>query len=178
MPARLQPVESAVKAHIHYEAAFEAYLQNAQIPYVAVDEAKRSAFRQAKLKSFDFIVYSDRTSNWLVDIKGRRWTPRKKGGKPTWENWVTQADLDGLRQWEEVFGHGFTGLLVFAYHIDPAYEPPPEIVFDFSGARYVFVGVTRSEYTIRARVRSQKWGTVYIRRADFLDCLHPITTLT
>jgi len=40
---------------------------------VAVDEAKRAAFRDAKLKNFDFIVYSSRGTNWRVDIKGRRW---------------------------------------------------------------------------------------------------------
>ena len=87
-----------MKAHIDYEAAFEDYLQTQQIPYVAVDEAKRAAFRDAKLKSFDFIVYSARSTNWLVDIKGRRWAARKAGRRPAWENWVTQADVDGLLQ--------------------------------------------------------------------------------
>src|SRR5688500_7028395 len=39
---------------IHYEAAFEAYLRERGIPYVAVDEAKKAIFANAKLKSFDF----------------------------------------------------------------------------------------------------------------------------
>ncbi len=100
-----------MKPHIHYEAAFEDYLRSQQIPFVAVDEAKRAAFRDAKLKSFDFIVYSANTTNWLVDVKGRRWATRKGHRKPAWENWVTEADLEGLQQWQEVFGAGFRALL-------------------------------------------------------------------
>ncbi|MGH7178905.1 MAG: HYExAFE family protein, partial [Tepidisphaeraceae bacterium] len=43
---------------VHYEAAFEAFLRQRGIPYVAVDEAKKALFADAKLKSFDFVVYS------------------------------------------------------------------------------------------------------------------------
>ena len=43
---------------IHYEAAFEAFLRERGVPYVAVDEAKKALFASAKLKSFDFVVYS------------------------------------------------------------------------------------------------------------------------
>ena len=43
---------------VHYEAAFEAFLRDRGIPYVAVDEAKKALFANAKLKSFDFVVYS------------------------------------------------------------------------------------------------------------------------
>ena len=43
---------------VHYEAAFEGYLRHRAIPYVAIDEAKRALFANAKLKSFDFVVYS------------------------------------------------------------------------------------------------------------------------
>lgn len=40
----------------HYEAAFEEYLRVHGIPYVAVDEAKRSRWAEASIKSLDFIV--------------------------------------------------------------------------------------------------------------------------
>ncbi len=49
----------------HYEQAFEHYLRSNGIPYVAVDEAKRALQGRAgdpaakKLKSFDFVVYSE-----------------------------------------------------------------------------------------------------------------------
>ena len=163
-----------MKTHIHYEAAFEDYLRGRQIPYVAVDEAKRAAFRDAKLKSFDFIVYSDTSTNWLVDVKGRRWAARAKQRKPAWENWVTQNDLDGLEQWERVFGVGFGALFVFAYWLRKQAEPPPEIVHVFRDERYVFVGVTAAEYRLHARVRSPKWGTVNLPAAEFARHARPL----
>jgi hypothetical protein len=160
--------------HNAYEAAFEHYLQARQIPYVAVDEHKRAAFRDAKLKSFDFIVYSTGGTNWLVDIKGRRWAARAGQAKPAWENWVTQADLDGLRQWQEVFGPGFASLLVFGYRLEAAGEPPLEIVHEFRGQRYVFTGVPLDEYVLGARTRSPKWGTVNLPVGEFARCARPI----
>ena len=70
---------------VHYEAAFEDYLRRQQIPYVAVDEAKRAIFGRVSLKSFDFVVYSSSGANLLVDIKGRKfpdlsitWNPPNK----------------------------------------------------------------------------------------------------
>ena len=57
---------------IHYEAAFEAFLRDRGIPYVAVDEAKKALFADARLKSFDFVVYSKNGPNLLVDVKGRQ----------------------------------------------------------------------------------------------------------
>jgi len=163
-----------VKSHVHYEAAFEDYLQARQVPYVAVDEAKRAAFRDARLKSFDFIVYSAGGPNWLVDIKGRRWVARKGNGRPAWENWVTQDDLDGLRQWQEVFGSGFAALLVFAYRLDAEGDPPPEVVYEFRAARYVFAGVPLDDYETGARVRSPKWGTVNLPVREFARHVRPI----
>lgn len=159
-----------MKSHVHYEAAFENYLREKQIPYVAVDEAKRAIFRDARLKSFDFIVYSAHETNWLVDIKGRSWSPG--GGR--WENWVTQLDLDGLDQWQSVFGVGFRALLVFAYQIAANAPAPAEVVFDTARQRYIFTGVPINEYRQFARVRSPKWGTVNMPTRDFARFVRPI----
>ena len=164
-----------MKPHIHYEAAFEDYLRRGQIPYIAVDEAKQTAFRDVKLKSFDFIVYSDKTANWLVDVKGRRWAARKNTRKPAWENWVTQADLNGLGQWEHVFGVDFRALLVFAYWLQVEADPPPEIVHVFRDERYVFAGVPVEDYRMHLRVRSPKWGTVNMPTAEFARHVRPLT---
>jgi len=163
-----------MKPHIHYEAAFEDYLQNKQIPYVAVDESKRAAFRDAKLKSFDFIVYSASNTNWLVDVKGRRWVTRRNQRKPVWETWATQADLDGLTQWQAVFGLGFRALLVFAYWLQASPDPPAEIVHVYRSQRYVFAGVPLDEYKLHARVRSPKWGTVSLPIAQFASYVRPL----
>jgi hypothetical protein len=166
-----------VKGHIHYECAFEDCLRCQQIPYVAVDEAKKAIFRDARLKSFDFIVYSANQTNWLADIKGRRWVRRGNQSKPAWENWVTQDDLDGLRQWEQVFGPGFGGLFVFAYWLEPEAAPPPEIVHVYREERYVFAGVPLAEYQLHARVRSPKWGTVNMPTAEFARHVRPLREL-
>lgn len=162
-----------MKSHNHYEAAFENFLRARQMPYVAVDEAKRAAFRDVQLKSFDFIVYSPRRTNWLTDIKGRRWAGRGSGRR-SWENWVTQADLDGLKQWEDVFGIGFRALIVFAYAIGPDADPPTELVHSFREERYVFTAVPLNEYAQHARVRSPKWGTVNMPTADFARHVRPM----
>jgi hypothetical protein len=162
-----------VKSHNHYEAAFEDFLRKRQIPYVAVDESKRAVLRESRLKSFDFIVYSESDSNWLVDIKGRRWAARPDGTRPTWQNWVTQADLDGLRQWEEVFGDGFRALLVFAYWTDRV-APPAEIAHRFHGLHYVFAAVPLTDYSTHARVRSPKWGTVNVPVRTFRQHVRPV----
>jgi len=163
-----------LKRHIHYEAALEDHLRQQGVPYVAVDEAKRAAFRDAKLKSFDFIVYSSNNTNWLVDVKGRRWATRRNQRKPAWENWATQADLDGLTQWEEVFGNGFRALLVFAYWIETASDPPAEIVHQYREQRYVFAGVPLDDYRLHARVRSPKWGTVNLPTREFARFVRPL----
>lgn len=162
-----------MKSHVHYEAAFEGYLRAREVALVAVDEARRAAFREAKLKSFDFIVYSS-GPRWLVDVKGRRWARRRNGAKPAWENWVTQEDLDGLRQWEEVFGGDFRGLLVFAYWLTDIDGAPPELLHRHAEHHYVFVGVPLSDYREHARMRSQKWGTVNVRARDFAAHARPI----
>lgn len=55
----------------HYEAAFEEFLRQRQIPYVAVDESKRTLMAESSLKSLDFIVSIPERGSLLVDVKGR-----------------------------------------------------------------------------------------------------------
>lgn len=166
-----------MKAHIHYEAAFEDYLRTRGVPYVAVDEAKRASFRDVQIKSFDFIVYSASQTNWLVDIKGRRWAARPGSARPSWQNWVTQADLDALEQWQIVFGEGFRALLVFAYWIDADALPPAEIAHSFRALRYVFACMPLDEYKGLARLRSPKWETVNIPVREFAQRVRPIAEM-
>ncbi len=73
----------------HYEVAFEQYLRERRVPYVAVDEARKAllpedarllvtepGLGQRSLKSFDFVLYG-RDSNLLVEIKGRKIARRR-----------------------------------------------------------------------------------------------------
>src|SRR5215831_9856418 len=102
---------------IHYEAAFEAFLRAKGIPYVAVDEAKKTLFANAKLKSFDFVVYSKNGPNLLIDVKGRQ--ALANSSRRNYESWATQRDVEDLMQWEQVFGDGFRAVLSFIYWIEP-----------------------------------------------------------
>ena len=93
---------------LHYDAAFEHYLRSNQLPYVAVDEAKKALAGPRKLKSFDFVVYGSSKGNLLVDVKGR-----KHSGRPNrqLDSWATEADITDMLRWEQVFGSGFRGVL-------------------------------------------------------------------
>ena len=106
----------------HYEAAFEAYLRSRQVPYVAVDEAKRSCAAEGSLKSLDFIVSPPGALSWLVDVKGRRFPSGDQ--KQYWKNWSTRDDLRSLAAWQEYFGADFCPMLVFAYQPSTGSAPP------------------------------------------------------
>ena len=93
----------------HYEAALEAYLRWLAIPYVAVDETRRSLAGDKTLKSLDFIVSPPQVpGSLLIDVKGRRFPT---AGKQYWRNWCTREELSSLAAWEELLGPQAAGLL-------------------------------------------------------------------
>jgi len=157
---------------IHYEAAFEDYLRSRGLPYVAVDETKKAIFANASVKSFDFLVYSGAGRNLLVDVKGRKFPDsaagRARSSSRAWENWITQQDVDGLGQWESVFGRDFRAVLVFAYWLQgPPQRAPFDDVHFFREKAYGFVGIGLDRYVVGARPRSAKWGTITMPTAEF-----------
>ena len=156
---------------VHYEAAFEAYLREHKIPYVAVDEAKKALFSNARLKSFDFVVYSQKGANLLVDIKGRQL--RAKNGHGAYQTWATEQDINDLLQWQQVFGEGFSAVLMFVYWIDPPLTPEAGC-FEFRDRWYRVMGVELGEYQEHMRRRSVKWETVALPQADFRSLARPI----
>jgi len=158
--------------NIHYEAAFEDYLRARGWPYVAVDEAKKAIFGAASIKSFDFLVYSSTGTNLLVDVKGRKFPDsapgRRRGASRAWENWITREDVDGLREWEKVFGRDFAAVLVFAYWLQgPPQRAPFEDVHWFRKNHYAFVAIRLDDYVAMARPRSAKWRTIASPTAEF-----------
>ena len=159
----------------HYEAAFEAYLRSVRIPYVAVDEQRRTLLRDASLKSLDFIVYSEHGENLLVDVKGRRFPSGESGSGRKWENWASTEDVEALLRWQEVFGAGFRAAFVFAYHvIEPALARQFETTFDFRERVYAFFGVWADQYQDEMRARSAKWDTVSLRSQAWRQLRAPI----
>lgn len=175
----------------HYELAFEHYLRDRRVPYVAVDEARKALLPDdaaverrsggapgdpGSLKSFDFVLYG-RDANLLVEIKGRKIARRPRA--PTrdrllapspgrLESWVTEEDVDSLLTWESLFGDGFRAAFVFVYWCD---ELPKaalfEEVFEFRERWYALRAVPLAGYAALMKPRSQRWRTVHLSTADF-----------
>ena len=177
----------------HYEQAFEHYLRANRIPYVAVDEAKKALLPACTgatggvgedvgglagsaganaggnvggaIKSFDFVVYAE-ARNLLVDVKGRMFgsaSSRSSLSNRRFESWVTLEDIDGLQQWQELFGGDFEAVFVFAYCLR---QQPPDALFEsvlsHGGRWYALREVNLADYRRHMVRRSEKWGTVHI----------------
>jgi hypothetical protein len=161
-----------------YEAAFEAYLRSRRIPYVAVDESKRSLFGDGSLKSLDFIVSPADGASWLVDVKGRRFPTASGEGQQYWKNWSTRDDLQSLAAWQRLFGGGFQSLLVFAYDVLGDRAPlPAEQLFACRGSLYGFLAVRLEDYAFHARPISLAWDTVAMPTACFRQAAVPVEAL-
>jgi len=159
----------------HYDAAFEEYLRRLRAPHVVVDEQRRSLLADASLKSMDFIVYSRRRVNLLVDVKGRRFPSGGEGRGHKWENWATEDDLASLTRWEQVFGGGFRSTLVFAYHVlEERWLGELADPFRHRGRTYAFYGIWADDYRERMRARSASWETVSLPSAEFRRLRRPI----
>ena len=166
----------------HYDRAFEHYLRANAIPYVAVDEAKRALTSDrrdqvlpTKLKSFDFVVYSENGSNLLVDVKGR-----KHSGSTgrAFQNWVTRDDVTSLAKWSEIFGDGFEPAFAFLFWCEA--QPPDALfheVFEYGERWYAVLAVKLSDYTQHMRDRSAKWDTVSIPAKAFTEHSGPLMEL-
>ena len=155
----------------HYEAAFEAYLQEKGLSYIAIDETRRSLYGAKSLKNLDFIVHATAASHLLIDVKGRRF-PAGPPTKPraVWECWSTSDDLEALDSWAPAFrSRAIQGLLsFFLYDIDPAVGLPDNVddLWCFRGRRYLLRAVAADDYQMHRRVRSQRWGTNVSLPAD------------
>jgi hypothetical protein len=163
----------------HYDVAFEAYLRDRQISYVAVDESRRSpggsdATSGQTLKSLDFIVSPrDTPMSWLVDVKGRHFPSGRR--KQYWRNWTTVDELNSLARWESLFGKQFAALLVFAYLVLEDVAPlPPEQLFSFRDRLYGFVGIRPHHYLALGRVISPKWNTLAVAGNQFRQLARPV----
>lgn len=162
----------------HYEVAFESYLRSHRIPYISIDEARRSllpsitALRIAEgpaLKAFDFVVYGS-SENLLLEVKGRRLAPRAN----RLECWVTRDDIDSLRAWSSLFGDGFRPSLLFVYWCES--QPPDALfseLFTHKDRFYAIRSISVEDYARAMRPRSPKWGTVDLSPRDFESLSHP-----
>jgi len=166
------------RRQIHYERAFTAMLADRGVPYVAVDEARRAvlpgeqaplatidAGRSKTLKAFDYVLYG--TPNLLVELKGRR----LPAGSTRLENWVTDDDVDSLRRWRAMFGADYVACFVFVYECagEPPTSPSPlfEDAWIFKDRWYALRAIDVEGYAAHMKVRSARWRTMCLQKADF-----------
>jgi hypothetical protein len=165
----------------HYEAAFEAYLRDRRLAYVAVDESRRASLDDEPVKSVDFIVYGVGGAKLLVDVKGRKF-PGGTADKPRriWQNWVERDDVTGLERWQASFGPEYQSVLAFVYHIQPFVElrRGTHDLWIWKGRRYLMRAVSVADYRQHMRVRSPRWGTVHLPTDVFRDLVRPLREFT
>lgn len=164
----------------HYEVAFEAFLRERGLPYVAVDESKKALFSGSKLKSFDFVVYSRSGPNLLIDVKGRK----VEGDSASLQTWTTRRDVDDLLQWERIFGDGFSAIFGFVYWVEPVLTSPPGHFVHRAGndrlplpereRHYLMFGVNLLDYRNHMSRRSVRWDTVSMPADSFRQLAKPI----
>ena len=155
----------------HYEKAFENWLIDNSIKYTAVDDSKRSAFGSSKIKSFDFLLYPAKQNTIIAEVKGRLFKAASFAGLTSLECWVTTDDIEGLVQWQKVFGSNHTIAFVFAYKIENIDVDFDGLNFyDYAAARYVFFTISLDDYRRFMKVRSPRWKTVTLPANKFREC--------
>lgn len=190
--------------NVHYESAFEHFLRRNRIPYIAVDEARKTLPAQSvqgtppgtalaastATKSFDFVV-SAGGRRWLVDVKGRRLRLRagrrrrvavgcttNKRQPLKLESWVTQADIDSLTRWRYVLGDGFEAVFVFVYWCSA--QPPDSLLEDVFYHRnrwYAMKAVRLEQYRRFMSQRSPSWLTLHVPSNQFDRISRPVSRI-
>ena len=165
-----------------YERAFENWLIDNRIHYIAVDEHKRAAFGRLKIKSFDFLLYPHNQQNnpevIIAELKGRLFKGTSFEKLAGLECWVTAEDIDGLSNWQKVFGPEHKAVFVFAYkiaNIDVDFDG--RNVYDFDGDKYIFFAVRLDNYREFMNRRSPRWQTVTLPADKFRRCAVHISQL-
>lgn len=155
----------------HYERAFESWLRDNHIKYVAVDEQKRATFARSRIKSFDFLLYPPNGQIIIAEVKGRSFKGTSLVNLTGLECWVTAEDIDGLTHWQQVFGRDHQAVFVFTYkveNIDVDFDGRD--FYDFDENRYIFFCVGLADYRRFMKRRSPKWQTVTLPADKFREC--------
>jgi hypothetical protein len=155
----------------HYERAFENWLIDNRIQYIAVDDQKRAAFGRSKIKSFDFLLYPRNQQIIIAEVKGRKFKGTSFAKLTGFECWVTTEDIAGLAKWQEVFGTAHLAVFVFTYRIENIdVDFDGRDTYEFDANRYVFFAVKLNDYRRFMKRRSPKWQTVTLPADKFRKC--------
>lgn len=161
----------------HYESAFEDHLRHLELPYIAIDESRRPLIHGTSVKNMDFIVHVP-AKKWtlLIDVKGKQFPYRNKGGIVYWENWIGEEDLTSLFFWSRSLGSTTVPLILFNYWI---HRYPDEIYFSslhsYKDRTYGMVAVLVDDYLRYARIRSPRWKALYVPKVNFLEIVRPFS---
>ncbi|MCE5341301.1 MAG: HYExAFE family protein [Planctomycetaceae bacterium] len=155
----------------HYERAFQCWLKDNGVQYLAVDQHKRTAFSRCKIKSFDFLFYTAGGRAVIAEVKGRKFAGKNFSAFGTLPNWVTDDDITGLENWIRIFSSRYEGLFIFAYDLENIdVETDGREIYDCLGRRYVFMAVRLADYLAGATLRSIKWKTLHLSAEYFKKC--------
>ena len=158
-----------------YERAFEQYLRDHQLPYLAINQRRRPVAGGRLLKNFDFLVRARSGQHYLVEVKGRQFPYVNRGRKVYWENWIHEQDLEGLRLWRDYFGFGFTGLVCYAYLIaEERYVESFPSRAEWRGHTFGLVALTLETFLECAEQRSSRWQALHIPPAAFRQLIAPL----
>lgn len=163
-----------VKRSVHQEVAFEHYIREKDLTYLAIDEAKRP---MAIDKNFDFLVLT-KNKVIAIDVKGKQIPYKGKGGY-LWETWIHSKDLTGLRQWEDMFKSLLNcpveSLFVYVYLInDKIFCKDFQTIYKYHGKAYGIKAITITEFERHKKVRSgfstesQVWQLPRTKAKDLL----------
>jgi hypothetical protein len=168
-----------------YEQAFEGWLAENGVQYIAVDQARRSLLARNRIKTFDFLLYPadhtdilgcgvrgpDSPAVIIAEVKGRQFKGKTLRGRPSLQCWVTTEDIHGLLAWQRRFdqpSEPARAVFIFAYRFElPLVETDGREVYDFADHRYMFYAVALDDYCRCMKTRSPRWRTVMLGAADF-----------
>ncbi|MBN2138070.1 MAG: HYExAFE family protein [Sedimentisphaerales bacterium] len=155
----------------HYEQAFENWLIDHRIDYVAADEHRRAEISHQTVKSPDFLLYPSESRAVIAEVKGRKFHGTSLAKLAGFECWVTADDVDGLTQWRDVLGDGYEAVFVFAYRMENVdVDFDGRKIFEFGAAQYLFFCIRLDDYRLNMKRRSPKWRTVTLPAEKFRQC--------
>ena len=161
----------------HYELAFEAYLREQRVAYVAVNEQRRSLVEQGSLKNLDYIVSPSDSVSLLIDVKGRQF-PSGNRQKQYWRNWSTWDDLHSMARWQQKMGSNSCALLVFAFELVGKRSPvQADQLFEYRDRWYAFLAVRIADYIQFSRPISESWQTVAMSTRLFRQAAFPFAEI-
>ena len=154
----------------HYERAFENWLIDHRIEYIAEYQHERATIGEDEIKRFDFLLYPHRRPI-IVEVKGRTFKGTSLAKMAGFECWVTAEDVDGLVKWQHVLGPDCRALFVFSYKMENVdVDFNGRNVFDYDANTYLFFCVTLEDYRKFMKRRSPKWQTVTLPADKFRQC--------